>query len=282
MNMNVAELCSTIRRQFCDGLNVEQTKDGALVYLPFFDINGDAIEILITLHGQTAIIEDVGHVAGLLFQLGQHHPDNPGHLLTKSIAENFKIDMDYDQGILCKSISTDNFTQLFSFIQALVSIKTAIPQLKYRKRIRKQGKRLVSKMTKDIKQLQLPMGVQRQSEIQGKNEFWTVDFKYSTKKNGDNSDVYIVATDFKWGEPREKASYALTLAVDVLELNKHKDLRIVYDLGTNGNRVSSERAAALLKNHQYDVGYRVFNYGDIENKTELVTKINQELSLQLF
>ena len=61
-------------------------------------------------------------------------------------------------------------------------------------------------MSREIKQLKLPIYVQRQAAVEGKNEIWTVDFKYSIKLNGQSAEVMILTTDLKWGEPREKGN----------------------------------------------------------------------------
>jgi hypothetical protein len=280
--MEELDLKNTIVTLFTENVQVLKMGDGFLIHLPFTDNDGESIEVYLENNNTKVTVNDLGHVAGLLFQLGQHNQDTTGHLLTKSITEAYDIVMDYDRGVLYKSVSIKEISKILDFFQALIAIKTTLPELKYRKQVRKTGKRLVSLMGREIKQLKLPLYVQRQTEVEGKNETWTVDFKYSAKRNGHSADVIIVTADFKWGEPREKAAHALTLAVDVLDFDRKRDLRIVYDVGTNRNGKNAQRAARLLENHQNEIGYKVFNYGDRENKSVLMSQINQELSPYLF
>lgn len=246
------------------------------------DSAGDPIEIHAVINDEEIILDDLGHIAGLLFQVGQHGRDTMGHQLVKNIARTYDAFMDYDSGTLRKSIAIHESYKILDFFQVLTAIKTATPEIRYRKRMRRAGSRLVSLMSREIKQLKLPLYVQRQVEIEGKNEVWTVDFKYSIRMNGKSSDVIIVTADLKWGEPREKAAHALTLAVDVLSSQKGRDLRIVYDAGRNGNGKIAQRAVGLLEDNQSEIGYRAYNYGDENVKSLLATQINQELSPYLF
>ena len=280
--MEEQDLKNIVSSLFVENIKVLRIGDGFLVRLPFTDNSGESIEVYLENSDTNVTVNDLGHTAGLLFQLGQHNQDTVGYLLTKNIAEAYNIIMDYNRGILHKTIAINEISNILDFFQALIAIKTALPEIKYRKQVRKTGKRLVSLMSREIKQLKLPLYVQRQTEVEGKNETWTVDFKYSSKRNGYSTDVIIVIADFKWGEPREKAAHALTLAVDVLGFDRKRDLRIVYDISTNGNGKNAQRAAHLLENHQDEIGYKVFNYGDRETKNVLMSKINQELSPYLF
>ena len=163
-----------------------------------------------------------------------------GNQFARNVTEVYDAVMDYDRGVVCKSVSLQEPEKIIDFIQLLTTIRTALPEMRYRKRARRAGRRLATVMSREIKQLKLPLYVQRQTEVEGKNEIWTADFKYSVKLNGHSTEVIILTTDLKWGEPREKAAHALMLAVDVLGLQRARELRIIYELG-NGNNGISER-----------------------------------------
>ncbi|MCJ7426778.1 MAG: hypothetical protein MUO17_06615 [Dehalococcoidales bacterium] len=278
--MDEKSLLNLLSSTFVERLVVSQCGEGYKINLPFADNAGEFIEVYAEIKGDEISVDDLGHTAGLLFQLGQHGHGAVGHEFTKNMAEAYDTIMDYDRGVLFRSFSIQEPGKLLDFIQLLTTLKSALPEIRYRKKVRKTGGRLVTLMGREIKQLKLPLYVQRQTEVEGRNEIWTVDFKYTVKMNGQSTDVIIVTADLKWGEPREKAAHALTLAVDVLGLQERRDLRIVYDLRKNG--LSAQRAARLIEDYQEDIGYRAYNYGDRDVKSRLVTQINQELTPYLF
>ncbi|MCK4368162.1 MAG: hypothetical protein KAV68_00610 [Dehalococcoidales bacterium] len=280
--MDGKSLLNLLSSIFIEKLGVSQRGEGYKINLPFTDNAGESIEVYVEIKGDEIVVDDLGHTAGLLFQLGQHGHDTIGHQFTRNVAEAYGAIMDYDRGVLFKSVSIQEPGEILDFIQLLTTLKSALPEIRYRKRVRKTGRRLVALMSREIKQLKLPLYVQRQTEVEGRSEIWTVDFRYTVKLNGQSTDVIIVAADLKWGEPREKAAHALTLAVDVLSLKKTRELRIVYDLGKNGDGLSVQRAARLIEDYQEDIGYIAYNYGDKDIKSKLVTQINQELTPYLF
>jgi hypothetical protein len=273
-------LLNLLSSAFLEKLVVSQCGEGYRINVPFADNAGEFIEVYAEIKGNEISVDDLGHTAGLLFQLGQHGQGTIGHEFTKNMAEAYDTIMDYDRGVLFKSFSIQEPGKILDFMQLLTTLKSALPEIRYRRRVRKTGRRLVALMSREIKQLKLPLYVQRQIEVNGRSEIWTVDFKYSVKMNGQSTDVIIVTADLKWGEPREKAAHALTLAVDVLGLQDRRDLRIVYDLRKNG--LNAQRAAKLIEDYQKDIGYIAYNYGDRDVKSRLVTQINQELTPYLF
>jgi len=276
------DLLSILSSVLIEKIKVTRIDRGFKIALPFIDSSGESIEVYAEIGSSEIILDDLGHTAGLLFQLGQHGYETVGHQFTRNVTEVYDAIMDYDRGVICKSVSLQEPEKILEFIQLLTTIRTALPEMRYRKRVRRAGKRLVTVMSREIKQLKLPLYVQRQVEVEGKNEIWTADFRYSIKLDGQSAEVIILATDLKWGEPREKAAHALTLAVDVLGLERTRELRIVYDLGNGNNGFSAGRAARMIEDYQGKIGYRAYNYAEGDVKSALISQINQELSPYLF
>ncbi len=112
----------------------------------------------------------------------------------------------------------------------------------------------------------------------GKHETWQVDYKYVRNHGPETFDILILATDLNVKEPRKSAEHALTLAVDVLAIEEKRELRVVYDVDGNGSSAATQRAAMLIDDYQRQVGYQAYNFGSLEDKTQLIAQIVQELT----
>lgn len=276
--MDNKELLSYLRSQILEGIEVSQSDDWFTIVLPFVNNSGEPLEVAVKPDRDELILDDLGHVAGMLFQLGQYTEDTPSHQLIKNLSTVYEIDMDYNNGILSKKINMHETSKFLDFIKVMTSIETVLPGMPLRKKERRIGKRLGTRLGNEIKQLRLPVHVQRQIEVQGKHESWIVDYKYLSIIGHQSKDVIIVATDLGWGEPREKAAHVVTLAVDILGAENRKDLRIVYDIGSNGERYQALKAADLIMDNQIKIGYTSYDYRNSEQKAVLTSLIHQELS----
>lgn len=277
--MNQKDIHELIVSQIGRNLAVIPSNGGFKVTLPFQDYMGEPIEILVMPSPDQVIVEDLGHSAGLLFSLGLQSEENPAHQLMKNLSDSYHIIMDYDSGVLRRQLSSNIFaSEILEFIKVLISVQTVIPELQRRRRERRVGRRLAARIGDVVKQLRLPVEVQRQVDVEGKHETWQVDYKYVHNHGAETVDVLILATDLGVKEPRKSVEHALTLAVDVLAIEDKRELRVVYDVDGNGSSAAAQRAAMLIDDYQRRVGYRAYNFANLEDKAQLMTQIVQELS----
>ena len=277
--MNQKDIHELIVSQIGRNLTIIPLNGGFKVTLPFKDYMGEPIEMLVVPNSDKVIVEDLGHSAGLLFSLGLQSEENAAHQLIKNLSYSYHIVMDYDSGVLRQQLSPDVFgSQILDFIKVLISVQTVIPELQRRKREGRVGRRLATILGEAVKQLRLPVEVQRQVTVEGKHETWQVDYKYMRNHGPEGVDIIILATDLNVKEPRKSAEHALTLAVDVLAIEEKRELRIVYDFDGNGSSAAAQRAAMLIADYQRQIGYRAYNFGSLEDKTQLMAQIVQELS----
>lgn len=277
--MKEKDLLELLRSQILENMSVNSLNGGFLVRLPFSDCMGDPIEMSVIPAPGGLILDDLGHTAGLLFDLAQHGEDAPGHLLIKNLAEAYGLTMDYDCGILSQRVSlvTDS-SKILDFVKVLVSVQTTMSEMQRRKRAGRREKRLRTRLGQEIQLLLLPKHVQRDVEVAGKHETWVIDYKYIHRKGEEAVDILIVTTDLRLREPRQKAEHVLTLAIDILEMQRKPDLRVVYDIDGNGTASAAQRAADLIVDYQHRIGYRAYNYTDSEQKANLRALTLQELS----
>ena len=277
--MDDVSLLNLLRIQIADSLSVVPSSGGFKVRLPYNDYMGDSIEMLVLATPEQIILEDLGHTAGLLFSLAQHGEGAPGYQLIKNLTEAYGITMDYDRGVLFQRLSLEEYPpHILDFTKVLISAQTVIPELQRRKRVGRGRGRLGTRLARDIKQLHMPTYVQRQAKVMGKHEMWVVDYKYIHGRGKDAVDVLVVTADLGGQEPRQKAEHVLTLATDISATENKGQLRIVYDMDGNGSRPAAERAAALIADYAGRIGYKAYNYANLEQKVELATVTIQELS----
>ncbi len=278
--MDANGLLTTLRSALLENLSVSPANGGFQIRLPFNDSMGEPIEMFVsfTPDGEP-VLDDLGHIAGLLFHLAQHTEDAPGYLLIKNLTDLYDVTMDFNRGILLQQLSSlDQKLAILNFIKLLVASHTAIPAMERRKK-RQGRKRLSARLGREIKQLRFPEHVQRVAEVAGKYETWLVDYKYVHVIDREPKHVIIVTADLEQREPREKAAHVLTLAYDVLAIDRRPSVRVVYE--TNGSTQAVKRAADLIESYQEAIGYKAFNYADRRQRAELNALTVQELSPML-
>lgn len=277
--MNAENLSGLLGQYIASNLSVAHYNDASILNLPFTDHDGNPMQIQVSFKDGALILEDLGHSAGLLFSLGMHGADNPAHLLLKNISKHHAVTMDYDQGVL-RVTGSDKMLEetVLDFVKVLLTIDNALPCFPVYKKEAKIGNRLVSRLANDIVQLRLPNVVQKQAEIEGKLDRWTVSYRYPMVKFNERFDVSLLAVDLDVKEPRKAAEHIITLAWDVLAVKDHRELRVVYQVDPAMSPDASNRAGELLDGFQTQVGYYAFNYANPDIRTNLRALTTQELS----
>jgi len=259
-------------------VSLQKTEGGFLIKFPYKDFMGEPIEVFIGSNNGQIVLEDLGQTAGCLFSTNQYAETAEGHRLLKSIAKAYAVTMDYDRGILRRELPTEsNLAEFFDFIKILVAMHTVMPELQRPRRVVQRRVHLASRLSRDVKQLQLPMYVQKRAPVRGKRASWTVEYRYSLAKKGTDSDILIACADLSLKKPIDEAAYVLAMAIDVKDLQIDRTLRVVYDV--NGSGPEARQAAGLIDDNQSRFGYSAFNYADADDKDRWTSMTRQELSV---
>jgi len=279
--MTSEELLAQIKKAIVDGMQVVTVGDGFLVQLPFANYKGEPVEVGVTLQDNgNILIDDVGYISGLLFELNEHSEGAPGNLLTKQLVDSYEFDIDYDEGIISEQISiVGEVEKLLDFIKVITSIETVLPFISRPRKKVEGRRRLSAQLSREISQLRLPLRVEKLVKVTGKHEIWDIEYKYTRKE--DNSEILILVTDLGLKEPRERAAHVVTLASDVLDADLRqrlrRELRVVYS--SNGdNSEATRRATNIIDDYQNRIGYRAFNYNDPKSKSLFTNITIQDLS----
>jgi len=279
--MTAEELLNLIKKAIVNGMRVETVGDGFLIQLPFVNYKGEPIEVGITLQDNgNILIDDVGYISGLLFELNEHSEGASGNLLAKQLVNSYEFNIDYDEGIINKQISIiGDVEKLLDFIKVITSIETVLPFISRPRKKVEGRRRLSAQLSREISQLRLPLRVEKLVKVTGKHEIWDIEYKYTRKE--DNSEILILVTDLGLKEPRERAAHVVTLASDVLDVDLRqrlrRELRVVYS--SNGdNSEATRRAVNIIDDYQNRIGYKAFNYSDPKSKSLFTNITIQDLS----
>jgi hypothetical protein len=279
--MTAEEVLNLIKKAIVSGMRVVTVDDGFLIQLPFVNYKGEPIEVGITLQDNgNILIDDVGYISGLLFELNEHSEGASGNLLTKHLADSYEFNIDYDEGVINEQVSiVGEVEKLLDFIKVVTSIETVLPFIsKPRKKV-KGRRRLSAQLGREISQLRLPLRVEKLAKVKGKHEIWDIEYKYTRKE--DNSEILILVADLGLREPRERAAHVVTLASDVLDADLRqrlrRELRVVYSLNGN-NSEATRRAVNMIDDYQDRIGYKVYNYSEPESKSMFTRITIQDLS----
>jgi hypothetical protein len=279
--MTSEELLSQLKEGIANKMRVVAVGDGFLIQLPFNNYRGEPIEIGVRLQDNgNILIDDVGYVSGLLFELDEHTEGAPGNLLIKQLVDSYELDIDYDDGIITERLSiTGEVEKLLDFIKVITSIETVLPFISRPRKKVEGRRRLTAQLSREISQLRLPLKVEKLAKVAGKHEIWDVEYKYTRKE--DNSEILILVADLGLKEPRERAAHVITLASDVLDVqlrqSLRRELRVVYS--SNGDHSeATRRAVNIIDDYQKRIGYKAFNYSDPMSKSLFASITVQDLS----
>ena len=130
--MEIKELKQHVMTTFTELTQVRPTDNGSVILrLPFFDNDGDPIELFVHTNENSAVINDGGAVAGLLFSLGQHHDDSPAFALLKDIAGAHRLAIDFDEGLISLTVDQkDLYQAITEMAKAVITIQTTAPFLR--------------------------------------------------------------------------------------------------------------------------------------------------------
>lgn len=279
--MKAEELNTYIKSAILEGIKFVALDGGFLIQLPFTNFKGEPVEIgIIQVDEDSFQIDDVGYISGLLFELNEHSQEAAGHLLTKRLIDMYKFNMDYNEGVITQKISVEReIEKLLDFLKVVMSIETVLPFVSQPRKRLEGRKRLRAQLGREIKQLHLPLTVEKFAKVQGKHEVWDVDYRYMRRE--DQVDILILTADLGLKEPKERVAHIITLASDVLDINlsnkQHRELRVVYSV--NGNRsMATKRAVNIIEDYKSRIGYKAFNYANKESKTNFTDLTVQDLS----
>ena len=257
--------------------------EDCVVRVPFGDSIGDSIELTVVSDGDQVKIHDGGNISGLLFSLGQHVEGTPAFKLLMDLERAHGLEVDFNEGLVKVSVPKhalyDGIAELATVVMAL---HTVVPHIRVApRRMKALGRpRLKSKIKNIYRERKILELVESDFYVDGTTvSNWPVDFHWLVQTNGHLQEVDVVATDLTVANPLEKAQRVAAFSVDTQ--GRHEDggvLRVMVDT-PQGNTQATE-AANFLRYHGDHLGYRVFDYGNFDERAQFFDVAVGELTGQ--
>lgn len=277
--MDCDTILSEMRTQLKEHMEVRAlSEDTCILTTPFWDSSGDPIRVAISLKDSSAILDDTGAVAGHLFSLGQQAVDTPAFKLLNTLAIAHDLNLDFDEGLVKVTVPIDElFEGFIELVKVILTMVTAGTHIRvHPRRLKLFGPRVRTKIRRDYQVKNVLGLVEPDYKIQGTAvEAWPVDFHWSVRTDEESRDVYVIAVDLDILDPLRKAERVAALAVDSKSEIERNYLRIVMD--THGHNSASEVAASFLKQHSQMLGFRLYNFGEEEERQSFVEQSVDEL-----
>lgn len=132
--MDCQRLKERIHGGFSDWTKVIPLDSGeCLVRLPFWDNEGDPIELTVAVEAGRATIDDAGSIAGLLFSLGQDDEDSSAFKLLKDLGRTHGLEIDFDEGLVRVSVEESNlYDGIAEMAKVVLTMHTVTPLIETR------------------------------------------------------------------------------------------------------------------------------------------------------
>lgn len=267
--MDCQKIEASIREGFSLWTKVSSLGSGeCLIRLPFWDGEGDPLELTATIKSGRATIDDAGSIAGLLFSLGQDEQSTPAFKLLDNLRRAYSFEIDFNEGVVRLSVPEGHlYDGIAEMAKVVIAMHTVTPHIRSRPRRRgSYGYRVKTKILSRYRELEILDRVERSHTLAGATvSDWPIDFRWTVGANGSTSAVNVVAADLRIAEPFAKADRIVALSVDTWKQHQldGDQLRIAIE-SQDENDLSLE-AAEFLRHHSGKLGYRIF---DLQNKEE--------------
>ena len=283
--MNCQKIEEIIRGGLSDWTRVISLDSGeCLVRLPFWDDEGDPLELTATIKSGRAIIDDAGSVAGLLFSLGQDAQSTPAFTLLDNLRRTHGFEIDFDEGVVRLSVPEgrlyDGITEMAKIV---IAMHTVTPHIRSRPRRRGSfGPRVKTKILSRYRELEILNRVERSHTLAGATvPDWPIDFHWSVGCNESSYAVNVVAADLSVSDPFAKAHKIVSLSVDTRKQHRpgNGQLRVVFE--SQDDNAQALEAMDFLRFHGDELDYRVFDLRQRDESSEFYDSSVKELTTNI-
>ena len=280
--MNCRWLEESIGRGFSEWSKVRSLDSGeCLVRLPFWDGEGDPIELTVAVEEGRAAINDTGSIAGILFSLGQDHQGTPAFKLLEDLAKAHNLEINFDDGLVKLSIpEADIYAGIAEMAKVVLTMKTVVPHIRQsQRRQRSFGPRLRTKVARQYRNLEVFDLIQKSYQLDGATvSGWPIDFRWSVGHNGSSYAVDVVTADLSVSEPFAKPQKIVSLSLDTRQLHQPRNgrLRVVTESQTDNDQAIE--ALDFLRFHSSELDYHVFDLREHDESAEFYNSSVMEIT----
>ena len=283
--MNCRWLEESIQSGFSTWSRVMALESGeCIVRLPFWNGEGDPIELTVAVEDGRAVIDDSGSIAGLLFSLGQDHEGTPAFKLIEALSKAHNLEINYDDGLVKLSVSEGNiYNGIAEMAKVVLAMQTVVPHIRQPRRRRTSlGPRVRTKVARKYRQLEVFDLIEKTYQLDGATlSGWPIDFHWSVGRNGSSYEVNVVTADLNVAEPLEKAQRIAALSVDTREQLQPGNRRLRVVIESQDDNAQALRAADFLRFHGDELDYRVFDLRSKDESSDFYDSSVRELTTDI-
>ena len=297
--MNPEYLKTVIERQFSEWMKVSRHRMGTgeevcRVILPLWEPSGDVVTVYITERDGQTIVDDGGHISGLLFGSRPKGPTKKDRDLVERLLLDSGLTRNADTGVVSVETTENGLRywlielgRVIALVPALIPIthpnstRTGPSRVRGRTALQVRNRLVHAGFSKVIRPPQKVRGVSERTH--------TVDLSYATHHSPiglGGSDlvktVHVMAVDLDVANPFEKADKSIAVVNDLLWSTNEADLidvRMVYGFGSEGG--VEEPAAKLLAAAGERSAFNSYSWDDKEAQNRFLTHVGQDLVAQV-
>ena len=295
--MNPEHLKAVIDRQFSEWMKVSlhQVDDGekvCRVILPLWESSGDVATVYVTERDGQTVIDDGGHISGLLFESGLSGARKQDRDLVERLLFDSGLKKNPDTGVVHVETTEAGLRywlielgRVIALVPELIPVTSPTwsktgPSRTRGRTAREVRNRLVhSGFSKVINSSQKVRGVS--------NRIHTMDLSYSTPpsplalgETGFMRTVHVMAVDLDVSKPLEKADRSIGIANDLIWATDEDgviEVTMVYSFGREEG--VDEPAAKLLATAGEKLPFNSYSWDDTEGQNRFLTDVSQDLAV---
>ena len=297
--MNYESIKSVIDKQFSDWIvakphRMVSGREVCRVTMPLLEPNGDTIQVYLTETDGKFVVEDGGHVAGLLYEVSGGNPsEQDWDVVERQLFYTGLKKNDVNAQVYIETDENGLRYWMIELAQLIAILPHLLPQRKLSRetldtapdaQTRHKGNRTAEEVANKLRDAGFGHAIRRDERIQGVTQnMRQVDLVYTVPAAGFGigKSVYILVVDLDGRQALDKAGRKLAIANDLAwsipSYSERKvDVRIVY--GIHGIDREDDPAVRLLAAAGEHSPVKSFGWNDPDQQDKFMVFVKEDLS----
>ena len=295
--MNPEHLKAVIDRQFSEWMKVSlhQVDDGekaCRVTLPLWESSGDVVTVYVTERDGQTVIDDGGHISGLLFESGLSGPRKQDRDLVERLLLDSGLKKNPDTGVVHVETTVAGLRYWMIELGRVIALVPELIPVASPTWSKIGSSRTRGRTAREVRNRLVHSGFSKVINLSQKvrgvsNRIHTMDLSYSAPpsplalgETGFMRTVHVMAVDLDVSKPLEKADRSIGIANDLIWATEEDgviEVTMVYSFGKEEG--VDEPAARLLATAGERSSFSSYSWDDIEGQNRFLTSVGQDLAV---
>ena len=258
------------------------TRAGCRIELPLLEPSGDSVGVVVRKSGKGYVVDDGGHINGLLFQSTPGVPAASDRRVVQSLIQSSGLTQDPNSGAVFVETKADSIPYwAYELGRVVAVVASTIPSRRPRqRRPTRLGPRVQKAVTTRLVSDGVMGAIRPATNVRGVSQrTHKVDFSYTLPQSRLEPErtFFVLAVDLDIKDPMSRAHRSLITATDLGSVDPPPLVRVVYSTGSaNG---LAEPAVSLIKAAGDRSGlYENYSWDDTSEQHEFIVKVEQEVA----